>query len=95
MAVTLDNPIVIPAINQRTFDEVWVEKLSIHSPMNTEGINIQATVFGARTVDSNTGQKESAPGSRRLLNFSVKWTDMTQDELTLMYQLVTMLKSRM
>jgi hypothetical protein len=95
MAVTLPKPVVIPAKPQTTYDELWVSSLTIASPVNGQGIVVDFDYIATRTADPATGAKEADPNGGNKISFGLNWADMTKDELTLMYGLVTMLRSRL
>ena len=90
-AITLNTPVVVPATEEKTFDEVWLATFSVDARNPNGKTSLSATMFPARTVD---GKKELAYTGRKEINVPDLWAVATQEEMVLMYNLVTAIKLR-
>ena len=56
MAISLKSPVIVPAIDTKTFDEIWMKNLTIHANNPNKPVMVMATFDRGRTLQD--GSKE-------------------------------------
>lgn len=91
-AITLDNPVVTPATDAVTYDEVWLSDLHVMAPNPNGAVGLRATIFPARTLES--GEKELNKEAATVVKVDDFFADAGESELELMYALILAIKAR-
>jgi hypothetical protein len=92
MAINLERSITVPPAEQKEFMEIWLSAMQIVAPVHGK-CRIHAVVDVART--NADGTKETLPTARKDLLIEDFFSDATEKELAVMYQLVELIKARL
>jgi hypothetical protein len=89
-ALLLKTPVVTDAVKSETFDELWLEELHINA-RDPNKVSIEATIVPAKTVEGNKVLSKVGGQRYRIADF---FATATQEEMVVMYSLITLLKTR-
>jgi hypothetical protein len=89
MPISITNPIAAEA---KTYDELWLTGFHVYSKPDSKCL-IKGILDVVRTKED--GSKEVCPDGHILFSFTDFFADATPEELSVMYQLVDLIKIRL
>jgi hypothetical protein len=93
MAILAQNPITTPPVIEKVFTDLWLSQIQINAPINNDSIVLSGIMDIVRTRDD--GSKEPSPQGRKQIQEKIKFADLTTEEQTLMYSLVSVVAKRL